>query len=325
MKYLITGGAGFIGSHLARFFVSKNHEVVVLDNFSTGRRENLKGVPVEVIEGDIRDTAVLAKAVKGVDVVFHHAALCSVGRSIADPLSTNEVNITGTLNLLDACKQAKVKRLIFASSSSVYGDSETLIKHENLPTIPLSPYAVSKLTGEHYCRLYMQLFGLETIVLRYFNVFGPRQNPESEYAAVIPKFLMAIMQGKKLKIFGDGTQTRDFTYVDNIVAANSAAANSSHAVGNVINVACGEKWSLLELINQIESIMQCDVALDFQSKRSGDIKHSLAEIARARNLLGYVPVVGFEEGIKKTVSWFFAADQVLLAENPQAELVRASC
>lgn len=318
MKYLVTGGGGFIGSHLAKYLCSAKNEVVVLDNFSTGRRENLKGVPVELIEGDIRDFSTLAKAVKGVDVVFHEAALCSVARSIEDPLSTHEVNITGTLKVLEASRRAGVKRVVFASSSSVYGDADALVKHENLPTVPLSPYAVSKLTGEYYCRLYTELFGLETVALRYFNVFGPRQHPDSDYAAVIPKFLMAIRKGRRPQIYGDGSQTRDFTYVDNVVMANIAAASSAAAAGSVMNVACGERWSLLELIGELESILHCNIVPEFRAQRAGDIKHSLAGIEKAEKLLGYVPAVRFDEGVRKTVAWFFAADQNALAVKPPA-------
>lgn len=313
MKYLVTGGGGFIGSHLSRRLATGRHEVVVLDNFSTGRRDNLSGAPVTVIEGDIRDFATVAEVMQGVDVVFHHAAVCSVQRSVEDPLTSHEVNVTGTLNVLEAARGAGVRRVVFASSSSVYGDAEQQMKLESLPPAPLSPYAVTKLAGEFYCRLYSQLFGVETVVLRYFNVFGPRQEPDSEYAAVIPKFLLAIMSQAQLQIYGDGTQTRDFTYVDNIVQANLAAAESSAANGQVMNIACGERWSLLDLVGRLEQILQCKVALAFREQRAGDVLHSQASIAAAQKLLAYVPAVDFDEGIRRTVAWFFAANKTRVA------------
>jgi nucleoside-diphosphate-sugar epimerase len=304
MKCLVTGGGGFIGSHLSSFLAARGDEVIVLDNFSTGNRDNLQGVEIRLIEGDIRDFSCVAEAVQGVDTVFHQAALCSVARSVEDPRSTHEVNTTGTLNVLEASRRAGVRRMVFASSSSVYGDSETLPKEESMPTAPLSPYAISKLVGEHYAALYSRLFGLETVGLRYFNVFGPRQDPDSEYAAVIPKFLRAILNREQVQVHGDGSQSRDFTYVDNVVHANAAAARASEAAGQVLNIACGKRWSLLELLKRLESEVHSNAAVVFGERRVGDVKHSLASIEKARGLLGYSPAVDFDEGIKRTVAWF---------------------
>jgi UDP-glucose 4-epimerase len=307
MKYLVTGGGGFIGSHLASYLADQQHDVVVLDNFSTGKRENIKHPAIKLIEGDIRDFDCVSMAVAGVDTVFHQAALCSVPRSVADPISTHAVNTSGFLNVLEASRRAGVRRVVFASSSSVYGDSETLPKHELMPTNPLSPYAVSKLMGEHYCQLYWRLFGLETVALRYFNVFGPRQDPASEYAAVIPKFMQAIRQRTKIQIYGDGSQTRDFTYIDNVVSANVAAGRSPEAAGKVVNVACGDRFSLLELVNRLETILQCEVGLEFKDTRVGDVRHSQASIEGARRFIGYEPSVSFDDGLRKTVAQFFAS------------------
>ncbi len=316
MKCLVTGGGGFIGSHLSTFLAARGDEVIVLDNFSTGKRENLHGLKVRLIEGDIRDFACVTEAVQGVDTVFHQAALCSVARSVEDPRSTHEVNTTGTLNVFEASRKAGVRRVVFASSSSVYGDSASLPKEESMPTAPLSPYAISKLVGEHYAAVYWRLFGLETVGLRYFNVFGPRQDPNSEYAAVIPKFLHGILNHEEVRVHGDGSQSRDFTYVENVVQANVAAASFTGgasvgasdaaygAAGQVLNIACGERWTLLELLNRLESTLQQDASVVFGERRVGDVKHSQASIEKARRLLGYAPAVDFEEGIKRTVAWF---------------------
>lgn len=304
MKCLVTGGGGFIGSHLSRFLLERGDEVIVLDNFSTGKRENLEGVDVRLLEGDIRDFSCVTEAVKGVDTVFHQAALCSVARSVEDPRSTHEVNTTGTLNVFEASRRAGVRRVVFASSSSVYGDSASLPKEETMPTAPLSPYAISKLVGEHYGALYSRLFGLETVGLRYFNVFGPRQDPDSEYAAVIPKFLHGILKGEEVQVHGDGSQTRDFTYIDNVVHANVAAANSPAVAGEVLNIACGDRWSLIELLKQLESALQRDATVVFRDRRVGDIKHSQASIEKAKRLLGYSPAIDFEEGIRRTAAEF---------------------
>jgi len=315
MKCLVTGGGGFIGSHLCRFLVERGDEVIVLDNFSTGKRENLEGLDVQLIEGDIREFSHVLKAIKGVDTVFHQAALCSVARSVEDPRRTHEVNTTGTLNLFEASRKSGVRRVVFASSSSVYGDSVSLPKEESMPTAPLSPYAISKLVGEHYAAMYWRLFELETVGLRYFNVFGPRQDPDSEYAAVIPKFLHAIINGEEVQVHGDGLQSRDFTYVDNVVQANCAAATATEAAGQVFNIACGERWSLLELLKKLESTLQLDANMAFRDRRVGDVKHSQASIEKARQLLGYSPAVDFDEGIKRTVAWFTESPRIEASEE----------
>jgi UDP-glucose 4-epimerase len=242
--------------------------------------------------------------VAGVDTVFHQAALCSVARSVEDPRSTHAVNTTGTLNVFEASRRAGVRRVVFASSSSVYGDSASLPKEESMPTAPLSPYAISKLMGEHYGALYWRLFGVETVGLRYFNVFGPRQDPDSEYAAVIPKFLRGILNREEVQVFGDGSQTRDFTYVDNVVHANVAASTSPDAAGQVLNIACGERWSLMELLKRLEIALQRDATVVFRDRRVGDVKHSQASIEKAKRLLGYSPTVDFDEGIKRTAAEF---------------------
>lgn len=309
MKYLVTGGAGFIGSHIASQLVARGDEVVVLDNFSTGNRSNLQDLDLALIEGDLRDRKCVERAVRGVDTVFHQAALCSVARSMQDPVTSHEVNATGTLHVLEACRMAGVKRVVFASSSSVYGDTEVMPKHECLPTSPLSPYAISKLTGEHYCQVYWKSFGLETVALRYFNVFGPRQYPDSEYAAVIPRFLQALMLGHVPEIFGDGSQTRDFTYVGNVVQANLAAASSSNAPGQIMNIACGARWSLLELLDQLKAMLGSDITPAFHAWRNGDIRHSQASIEKAKQLLDFSPRVGFKQGLRETVDWHLQASR----------------
>lgn len=316
-RVLVTGGAGFIGSHLCSYLAECGQEVRVLDNFSTGYLENLDGIDVQVIEGDIRDPECVAKAVYGVDTVFHQAALCSVSRSVADPITTNAVNTSGTLNVFEASRQAGVKRVVYASSSSVYGNTDTLPKHEAMPTAPLSPYAVSKLTTEYYGALYSRLYGLETVGLRYFNVFGPRQDPNSDYAAVIPKFVAALMSQQALKIFGSGAQTRDFTYVSNVVQANIAAATRSEGAGQVFNIACGERRSLLELVESLEAVSQCRAELEFYPPREGDVLHSLAAIEKARDLIGYAPSTNFEEGIRKTLEWFAPVGALNIEKSPR--------
>ncbi|MGE5624328.1 MAG: SDR family oxidoreductase [Bacillota bacterium] len=304
MKCLITGGAGFIGSHLARALLHQSHDVWVLDDFSTGKRDNVASLPVELLEGDVRDPGCVWRAVEGMDHVFHLAALASVGRSLRDPLATHAVNETGTLNVLDASRRAGVKRVVYAASSSAYGNLATLPKCEDAKPAPASPYAVSKLTGEHYCRVYWEAFGLETACVRYFNVFGPRQDPKSEYAAVIPRFIDAGLKGLAPVIYGDGTQSRDFTYVANAVDATIAAATAPRAAGEVINVACGERRSLLDLVEALEDFLGEQLKPHFEPSRTGDVKHSQADIGKARELLGYAPRVGFKEGLKETVDWY---------------------
>ncbi|MDP2140742.1 MAG: SDR family oxidoreductase [Gammaproteobacteria bacterium] len=309
MSYLVTGGAGFIGSHITAHLCSLGAEVRVLDNFSSGKRENLAGLPVTLIEGDIRDAECVAAAVAGVDTIFHHAALCSVARSMIDPASTHDVNVTGTLILLDAARKANTRRFVMASSSSVYGDSDVFPKHEDMKTDPMSPYAVSKLICEFYCQLYWKTFGLDTVALRYFNVFGPRQDPDSEYSAVIPRFVRAMVQGVSPHIYGDGSQSRDFTYVNDVVQANIAAATSSYSPGQVMNIACGNRWSLIDLINCLETILQRQTRPIFENARLGDVKHSQASIQKAQNMIGFAPEVMFDDGLRRTVDWFTAQEK----------------
>jgi len=305
MKYLITGGAGFIGSNIASHLVEKGEMVRILDNFSSGRKENIVGLPdtVEVIDGSITDYWTVIKAVKGMDYVLHQAALPSVPRSVADPLTSNAVNIDGTLNMLEAARAAGVKKFVMASSSSIYGESEELPKHEGMEPSPLSPYAITKLTAEHYCRVYWELYRFPTVALRYFNIFGPRQDPGSEYAAVIPKFITAFLEDRSPTVFGDGEQSRDFTYIDNCVQANILAATNEKMVGDQFNVACGGQFTLNDLLNELRKIIGVDTKADYAPERPGDIKHSYAAIDKLKQQ-GYDPQVGFEEGLKRTVDFF---------------------
>jgi UDP-glucose 4-epimerase len=306
-EFLITGGAGFIGSNLVERLVRDGKSVRVFDNFSTGKRENLRAIEakIEVVEGDLRNPAEVRKAVAGVRYVLHLAALPSVQRSVEDPLMTHDINVNGTLNLLAAAREARCQRVVFSSSSSVYGDTPTLPKREDMAPWPVSPYGAHKITCECYCRLFWQLYGLETIPLRYFNVFGPRQDPESEYAAVIPKFITSILAGRSPTIFGDGTQTRDFSHVDNVVEANLAAcAASKDVLGESFNIACGERTSLLQLVDTINKIMGKKIQPKFGPPRPGDILHSQADVTKARKLLGWKPQVSFREGIEKTIAWY---------------------
>jgi UDP-glucose 4-epimerase len=303
--HLVTGGAGFIGSHVVDALVGRGDRVRVLDDFSTGRCEHLAAqAGVEVIEGDLRDAAVVRRAVAGVDGVFHQAALRSVPRSVDDPLSSNQVNVTGTLVLLLACRDAGVKRVVYASSSSVYGDDPTLPKVETLPTRPISPYAVSKLAAEHYCQTFARLYGLETVSLRYFNVFGPRQDPESKYSAVIPRFLQLALQHEPLEIHGDGEQSRDFTYIDNVVQGNLKAMETPGVSGEVFNIACGTRHSLLAIADAIGAFLGRDLPRTHTPPRAGDVRHTLADISKAERLLGYRPEVDFATGIRQTCEYF---------------------
>ncbi len=304
--YLVTGGAGFIGSHLVHTLVEKGRRVRVLDNCSTGSRGNLHPVlpHIEWIEGDIRDRQILVKAVEGVEVIFHQAALASVTRSLEDPATSHEVNATGTLLLLDAARRARVRRVVYASSSSIYGDTPTLPKMEEMTPQPKSPYAVSKFTGEQYCQVFAKTFDLETVCLRYFNVFGPRQDPNSPYAAVIPRFLSALLRKERPQIYGDGTQTRDFTFVQDVVEANLFAADAPAVAGEVLNIACGKRHSLLELVDTLNTILGTSLSPLFTDPRPGDILHSQASIAKAERLLRYHPRVDFREGLQKTADWF---------------------
>ncbi len=303
---LVTGGGGFIGSNLVEELLRRGWRVRVLDNFSTGRRENLAPFlkDIELYEGDIRSYHTVHQAVKGIEVIFHQAALPSVPRSIHDPITTNDVNVGGTLNILEAAKDHGVKRVVFASSSSVYGDTPELPKHEGLPPRPLSPYAVSKLAGEHYCRVFAQVYGLQTIALRYFNVFGPRQNPLSQYSAVIPKFIAAMKNGQRPVIYGDGEQSRDFTYVANVVEANILAATVPWREPLVMNCAAHHRVTLNELVRQLNALLQTGLDPVYQPERKGDIRHSFADISLAQRELGYVPRYPFGEGLRLTVEAF---------------------
>ena len=307
-KVLVTGGGGFIGSHLVEALLKKGHEVRILDNFSTGTRENLtfeNDTPSpDIVEGDIRDLALCQKVMTGVDYVFHQAALPSVQRSVEDPLGSNAVNVGGTLNILLAARDAKVKRVMYASSSSIYGDTPTLPKKEDMPPTPLSPYALQKYAGEQYCRLFSQLYGLETVSLRYFNVFGPRQDPNSVYSAVIPRFIDALLERRSPIVYGDGEQSRDFTYIDNVVQANVLAMSAQHLPGEIVNIACGQRISLNQLLRLLRQSIPSESPVVYEEARSGDVRHSLADISKAKGCLKYEPIVGIEMGLKKTVEFF---------------------
>jgi len=308
IKFLVTGGAGFIGSNLVSVLVEKGYKVKVLDNFSSGKRENLKGFEndIELIEGDIRSYHIVQESLKDVDIVLHQAALPSVPRSIKDPITSNEVNINGTLNILEASVAAKVRRVIYASSSSVYGDNPQLPKHESMMTNPLSPYAVSKLSGEKYCSVFSRIYGIETIALRYFNVFGPRQDPSSQYSAVIPKFIKAINNNEQPVIYGDGEQSRDFTYVKNVVDANILASISDCDSGIAMNCASSGQITLNELVGHINKILGKNISPVFEEPRAGDIKHSFADIHLAKSKINYTPSVSFEEGLKLTIESYLS-------------------
>ncbi|MEM4755965.1 MAG: SDR family oxidoreductase [Candidatus Woesearchaeota archaeon] len=304
-KVLVTGGAGFIGSALVHALVQAKNQVIVLDNFSTGKKENLAPVlnHITLLETSLDDLSVLQHACEGVEYVFHQAAVPSVPRSVEDPLTSHESGASATLHMLLAARNANVKRFVYASSSSVYGDTEVLPKHEQLPPNPKSPYAVSKLTGEYYTQLFYHLYGLETVCLRYFNVFGPRQDPHSTYAAVIPKFITLMLLGKQPTIYGDGTQSRDFTYVENVVDANLLACIAPHAAGRVFNIASGKPYSLLELVAMLNQLLGTSIKPQLTKPRPGDIMHSYADITNARTVLGYTPQIDLHEGLAKTIAW----------------------
>lgn len=305
MRYLVTGGAGFIGSNIVRKLLQQGETVRVLDNFSSGREINLADIKndIELIDGDIRDYWTVVDAVKDVDYILHQAALPSVPRSVANPLTSNSVNIDGTLNVMEAARHAGVKRMVMASSSSVYGDSETLPKHEGMTPSPLSGYAITKLTNEYYARVYYQLYGFETVCLRYFNIFGPHQDPNSFYAAVIPKFISAFAEGRQPVVFGDGLQSRDFTYIDNCVQANLLAVKADGVAGDYFNVACGGQFTLNQLLDKLREIMGVDIKAKYDPPRPGDIKHSYASIEKFAKF-GFDPKVDFDEGLKRTVDFF---------------------
>jgi UDP-glucose 4-epimerase len=302
-RVLITGGAGFIGSHLVDRFVRDGYEVRVLDNFSTGRRENLLQVvdEIDLVEGDIQSYERIHTAVRGCELVLHHAALPSVPRSIQDPLTTNASNVVGTLNMLLAARDEGVRRVVFASSSSVYGAAPGLPKRERMAVAPISPYGVTKLAAEGYCRSFYDVYGLETVSLRYFNVFGPRQNPLSQYAAVIPTFITTALAGSAPVVYGNGEQSRDFTFVDNAVEANVLAISADGVAGEVFNVACGERISLNEVVDAIREVTGIDFDVSYDTARPGDVTHSVADVSRARRRLGYEPRVEFREGLARTV------------------------
>ncbi len=306
-KILITGGAGFIGSHLLRALLDRGDEVCVLDDLSSGRRSNLEGLSgsLEFIEGSLLDAPLLERALEGVNGVLHQAAMPSVPKSIAQPLATHEANVTGTLRLLEACRHGGKPRVVFAGSSSAYGDHQEFKKSEELEPRPLSPYALQKLSSEYYCHLYHDLFGLETVVLRYFNVFGPRQDPNSQYSAVIPLFITRALQGLPLTIHGDGLQSRDFTYVQNVVDANLAALDlGSNICGRVYNVACGDSITLLDVIDMLEDAIGVKVQRSFVDSREGDIRHSCANISRIESEFDWSPNISMKVGMEKTIAYY---------------------
>ena len=306
--YLVTGGAGFIGSALVRALLERGHRVRVVDNFSTGRRWNLAEVQnqIELFEVDICDLEKLRPAVEGVDYVLHQAALRSVPRSVDNPLASNQTNIDGTLNVLVAARDAKVKRVVYAGSSTVYGESPTLPEVETMPAAPISPYGVTKLAAELYCGIFTRVYGLETVTLRYFNIFGPRQGAGSPYSGVLSLFITAMLEGDRPHVFGDGEQSRDFTYVENAVEANLLACTAPEAAGKVFNIATGRQQTLNRTLNRLREIVGTNVEATYGPPRTGDILHAHADITRARQLLGYEPKVQFEEGLRRTVDWFRA-------------------
>jgi nucleoside-diphosphate-sugar epimerase len=305
-KVLVTGGAGFIGGHLARALLARGDTVRILDDLSSGKRANLEGIEgeAEVIVGSILDGQALDRALAGIEVVFHQAAIPSVPRSLAAPVPSHQANATGTLLVLEAARKHGVRRVVYAGSSSAYGDTPTLPKVETMPASPLSPYAVSKLAGEQYCRVYARTFVLETVVLRYFNVFGPRQDPTSQYAAVIPRFVTAALAGAQPIIYGDGTQARDFCFIDNVVEANLRAAEVGAASGGVFNIACGEMTDLNQVVRLLGEALGRRLEPRYEPARAGDVKSSLADITQARAVLGYTAAVPFREGLARTLAWF---------------------
>ena len=307
-RYLVTGGAGFIGCNLVRHVLAQGHGVVVLDDFSTGKRENLAGVAdrIELIEGDIRDRPTVQRAVGGCAAIFHEAALGSVPRSVADPVTSHEVNVNGTINVLEAARSVGVRRIVFAASSSAYGDQAESPKHESMVPDPISPYAAGKVACEAYMRGYAAVYGLQTLSLRYFNVFGPHQDPAGAYAAVIPAFVSRILRGERPVVYGDGEQSRDFCYIDNVCEANWLAAHAPASVcnGQPINIACGRRTTLNEILQQLRRLLDADVEAVYEGARPGDVRHSQADVSRARDLIGYEPKVFFEEGLARSIDWY---------------------
>ena len=304
--YLVTGGAGFIGSHTVDELLRLGTSVRVLDNFSTGKRDNLREAlsHIDLIEGDVSDLETVRQAMEGASYVIHLAALSSVPLSVTDPLASNQANVVGTLNVLVAARDVGVHRVVYASSSAVYGEDPVLPKREDMRTLPLSPYAVSKLTGEHYCQAFHHVYDLPIVVLRYFNVFGPRQDPTSQYSAVIPKFIAALLQGEPPVIYGDGGQSRDFVYVTDVVRANLLACESPDGVGQVFNVGSGERYTLLDLVSNLHQILDVSIEPKFTDPRPGDIRHSYADIGQAQHTIGYQPTIVFYEGLEQTEAWF---------------------
>ena len=304
---LVTGGAGFIGSHIASALASAGARVRIIDDLSTGYRENLEEISgdVDFLPGSVADEGVLQKALEDVELVFHEAAIPSVPRSVENPRQTHVASVESTFSLLLASRDKKVRRLVYAASSSAYGDQPTLPKVEGMLPEPLSPYAVAKLVGEHYCQVFTRVYGLETISLRYFNVFGPRQDPSSQYSGVISRFISALLRGERPVIYGDGEQSRDFTYIDNVVDANLKASESTKGIGQVINIANGERISLNQLLSELKTLTgRPDVVADYQAPRAGDVRHSLADISRARDLLGFEPQVDLRSGLQLTIDWW---------------------
>lgn len=305
-RFLVTGGAGFIGSHIVERLLNDGHEAVIIDDLSTGRIDNIEAFKdrVDYRQIDQRNLDDVQRAMEGVEHVFHQAALPSVPRSIENPLESHHVNVTGTMNLLFAAKEASVKRFVYAASSSAYGDAEVNQKHEELKPAPLSPYGAAKLAGELYCQAFYHSYGLETVCLRYFNVFGPRQNPFSAYTGVLAIFIPLMLKGEQPTIFGDGSVSRDFTFVQNNVEANMLALTAKNASGEVINIACGRPYTILEIVDAINEILGTNIKPKFAPPRAGDIKHSLAAIDKARQVLGYEPSISFEEGLRITIDWY---------------------
>jgi len=309
-KYLVTGGAGFIGCNLVRYILGKGQQAVVLDDFSTGKRENLTDIAdgIELIEGDIRDRQAVDRALAGCDAIFHEAALGSVPRSVDDPVTSHDVNVNGTINILEAARAAGIKRVIFAASSSAYGDQPAMPKQENQPVMPMSPYAASKVACEAYMRGYACVYGLETLSLRYFNVFGPHQDPQGAYAAVIPAFVSSMLRGTEPVVFGDGEQSRDFCYIDNVCEANWLALSAPAEVctGQPVNIACNHQTTLNQILDQLRRLLGSNVDAVYQDSRPGDVKHSLADVTRAEETIGYRPEIFFEEGLAKAIDWYKA-------------------
>jgi len=305
-RYVVTGGGGFIGSHIVEELVRRDETVTVIDNFSTGKHENVEPFEddIEVIEADIAEAKNLTQFLKGADYVIHQAAIPSVPKSIIDPVKSHNANVNGTLRLLVACREAGVKRVVYASSSSLYGDSPTLPKHEGMMPNPLSPYGAQKLFAEMYCQVFTRAYGLETVALRYFNVFGPRQDATSQYSGVLALFIPAVLQDRRPTIYGDGLQSRDFTFVKNVVEANLLACKAPAVAGEVFNVACGDRITVISMLQQINKITGKDIAPIYGDLRKGDIKHSQADITRAKERLGYQPKVSFEEGLRSTIEWY---------------------